>query len=157
LKSSGFKFTFKIDASLKTPGGYDPNTNTIKFRSTSDINYNSLLEELFHAYQHLIDNISEHLVSPYLGRSNIEFEAKLYIDLIALLYDGTCCLGGQSNEYLQWLFSITNDGQTAPTWNEIQPYYYYFLELFKQEKPAYNFPTNLELPPNTLFLPFRVN
>jgi hypothetical protein len=153
LNENGFKFKFKIDASMTTPGGFDPATNSIKFRSTNDINYTTLQEELFHAYQHLTINIQPLLTPPYTGRSNIEFEAKMYSDLVAVRYNQVCCLGGQTNEYTNWLLLLTANGSKFPNWQDMQQKYFYFLEIFKLEKPEYNFPTDNTLLPITLFKP----
>jgi hypothetical protein len=75
--------------------------------------------------------------------------------LIAVIYGSTCCLGGQTDEYRNWLFSISNNGSSFPTWEDMKPKYLQFLEKFKQEKPEYNFPTDNKLIPTTLFKPIE--
>ena len=118
LRASGTKLKYQINSNLNTPGSFNPFTNTIQFRSASDINYNTVLEEFFHAYQHYKVGIGKYMTSPFKGRSNIEFEAKLYHDITCLVSSpasGCTFLGGISNEYSNWLMEITEDWTRYPS------------------------------------------
>ena len=152
LKNNGFAFRFKIDPNLSTPGGYDPATNTIKFRSTADVNFDTLQEELFHAYQNLTANISGTLNPPYTGRSNVEFESKVYRDIVCVLGGGACSYwGGDTDEYASWLIEITSGWTTYPTWDKMQSKYFRFLVEFVNYNPSYNFPIDYSLAPTAIF------
>jgi hypothetical protein len=156
LNQNGFKFEFKIDNSLTTPGGFYPDKNSIKFRSTNDINYNTLQEELFHAYQHLTSNIQPLLTAPYLGRSNIEFESKVYADVVCVLNNTMGCayLGGDSDEYSSWILEITNDWNEYPSWDKMKLKYFKFLEDFVKFNPSYDYPIDYNLIPQASFKAF---
>jgi hypothetical protein len=153
LNENGFKFKFKIDASMTTPGGFDPATNSIKFRSTNDVNFDTLQEELFHAYQHLNSSTLTQLTSPYIGRSNIEFESKVYHDVICYVTGSFPCAlwGSDSDEYSTWIREITDDWTKFPTWDKMQGKYYKFLEEFVIYNPNYNFPIDYNLKPTAVF------
>ncbi len=106
-------------------------------------------EVFLHFYQDLIyDGL------PYgTGRSNIEFEVKLYHDLN---HGGDCCLAFEElgtavfTEYLIWLSEVSNDFTALPTWNEISDKYFYFMEEFTNEKPIYDYPIDYQLLPNAV-------
>lgn len=153
LHQNGFKFKFKIDGNLTTPGGFDPVTNSIKFRSTNDINFETLQEELFHAYQHLSVSILTQMTSPYLGRSNIEFESKVYHDVICYVTNSFPCAlwGNDSDEYSTWIKEITSEWTKYPTWEKMQGKYYKLLEDFVRYNPNYNFPIDYNLKPAAIF------
>jgi len=153
LHASGFSFKFKIEVGLSTAGGFDPATNTIKFRSTNDINFDTLQEELFHAYQHLNSSTLTQLTFPYLGRSNIEFESKVYRDVICYVTNSFPCAlwGSDSDEYSTWVREITGDWTKYPTWEKMQNKYNKFLEEFIKYNPNYNFPIDYNLRPTAIF------
>ena len=153
LRSSGTKLRYEINSNLNSPGGFNPNTNTIQFKSTSDINYNTVLEEFYHAYQHYKVGIGKYMNEPpYKGRSNIEFEAKLYHDITMAITqpdEGFTYFGG-FGEYSNWIFEITENWTRYPSWEQMQSEYYRFLEEFIQYNPNYNYPIDYELKPDTL-------
>lgn len=144
------KFCFKIDETMTAPGGYKSSTGDILFSSSSAIDLATFGEEFFHGYQDLFYNG----LSSSLGRSNIEFEAKLYHDLTN---GGWCCItfmdpnnAGVFAQYVEWISQASNDFTTLPSWSDLSEKYFYFLEEFIKEKPDYNYPIDYNLLPNAL-------
>ncbi len=146
IKNSGFIACFKIGTPANTPGGYDQNGNYIYFDGLSNITEGVFGEEFFHFYQDLFYG-----ELPYgLGRSNIEFEAKLYHDLT---HFGLCCKNFDNQtqaEYLLWIESLSDGFTKMPDWQQLSGKYFYFLQKFIPEKPAYNFPIDNSLLPLAL-------
>jgi hypothetical protein len=109
---------FNVDGSISTPAQYDPNTNTITFRGSSDINANAIIEEVFHAYQNTLYPGGIAQYSRYKpGNTNIEFEAKLFKDICTSLYGGVWSISiGFPNaymlEYEMWVNSVADNGFT---------------------------------------------
>ncbi|MGM0580192.1 MAG: hypothetical protein ACQETL_05905 [Bacteroidota bacterium] len=142
------KFCFKVDSSIDSPGQFNYSNSTISFKSTKNINLVTFGEEFFRGYQDLFYNGLGQYSNT--GRSNIEFEAKLYYDLT---HDGLCCenFNGETQiEYLLWLENISNGFTHIPSWSEMSDKYFYFMEKFIEEKSAYNFPIDYNLLPNAL-------
>ena len=156
---SRVKLKYRIDPNQDTPGGYDPASKTIKFKSQDYVNYYVLLEEIFHAYQDYVEGISKYAYSlDRKGRSNIEFEAKLYADVtlyrnldyvVGDLQLPVLILGSNTDEYLTWLKNVTSDHTKYPKWDDLKAEYYNRVEKFRQEKPDYNFPVDRTLQPKT--------
>lgn len=159
LLNSGYKVKITINPNLSTPGGFSPSTNTISFRSFDDINYNVVLEEYFHAFQHYRIGIGKYNNE---GNANIEFEAKLYQDIVSRRHLEQLAemglsfyyLGHSSSEYADWLIEITSNHTTYPAWSTIEDKYYDFIELFIQEKTVYASPIDYELEPTTMLYLF---
>jgi len=109
---------FIVDGSISTPAQYDPNTNTITFRNSSEINTNNIHEELFHAYQNTVYPGGTAQYSRYKpGNTNIEFEAKLFKDIYTALYGGAYNgdIGfpdSTADKYEKWVRSIAEQGFT---------------------------------------------
>lgn len=143
------KLCFKMGTVTGSPGEYHRSTGSIHFRDSDNINEEVFGEEFFHAYQDLFYN---GLPSrpPYLGRSNVEFEAKLFHDLS----HPNCCIafwdGTIREEYENWLREISDWYSRMPTWTEMQENYYYFLEKFIEIKPEYNYPIDYSRKPDAL-------
>ncbi|MEP0985440.1 hypothetical protein [Ekhidna sp.] len=162
LRNNGYSVKVNINPALSTPGGFYPSTNTISFRSLEDIDYNSVLEEYFHAFQHYRIGIGKYSFGDKKGASNIEFEAKLYndivsqanIDLLAEMGESFFFLGGSSNEYSTWINQVTSNHTKYPTWQSIKDDYYNYMQLFTQEKPIYDFPIDYDLQPTTMLYLF---
>ena len=95
--------------------------------------------------------------APYKGRSNIEFEAKLYGDISCLLNDSDQCayLGSGSSEYADWIEEITDDWSKYPTLNDIENKYLKFLNEFIEYNPEYNYPIDPNLRPKAMFEAFK--
>lgn len=163
LTKKGAKIdSIKIDPSIKEPGNYDPSTNTMAFRSTSEI-YRAFSEEFIHFFQ---QNYYDKGITPYMGkgRSNIEFEAKLIQDIfnsIAPTQSGSMSYGigtKYSKEYKDWLSAVTKNEtyipnfsdllDQSPEWGNLN--YWHFLEDFKESKPNYNYPTDSLLSPKVI-------
>jgi hypothetical protein len=95
--------------------------------------------------------------SQYLntGKSNIEFEAKLYKDLVtyAELKAGTLTGIPATSplflEYETWIKQRTSNLTKYPSQIPLDKYFY-FLEAFKQAYSEYNYPTNPNLYPDAL-------
>ena len=110
--------SFNVNSSISNPAQYNCNNNTITFRNSSNINENNILEELFHAYQNTIypgGTCQYSLGKP--GFTNIEFEAKLFTDIYAVLYGGAYSAsiglpGSIEDEYADWVRAITEQGFT---------------------------------------------
>ncbi len=105
--NSDTKACFKLGSPAKISSGYDQNSNSIYFDGIENIKKDVVVEEFFHFYQDLLyDGL------PYgTGRSNIEFEVKLYHDLN---HGGDCFLAFEEpdtavfTEYLIWLSEVSN-------------------------------------------------
>jgi hypothetical protein len=108
---------------------------------------------LFHAYQHLNSSTLTQMTSPYIGWSNIEFESKVYHDVICYLKNSTPCAlwGNDSEEYFNWIIEITNNMTMYPTWEKMQAKYYKLLEDFVIYNPNYNYPIDYNLKPSAIF------
>lgn len=111
------KITFEINPSTTIPAFYNPATNTLTFSGNSNINYENMQEELFHAYQNYQygGGTSQYTGQQTAGSANIEFEAKLYRDINCLLRSGTCPFAINSQNYKDWLYNITDFGSKYPT------------------------------------------
>ena len=156
LRRRGTKLSFKINPRQNNPGGFNPSSNTITFRSTSDIQARVLEEEVFHAYQHYQIGIGKYLQPPYKGRSNIEFEAKLYGDISCLMNGGACAfLGNSSAEYFDWVVDLTDDGKHYPDLSDLTGRYFEFMEKFVVFNSAYDYPIDYNLKPKTMFEAFK--
>jgi hypothetical protein len=158
---SPMKFNFQMDPNLPGPAGFNHTNMNISFRSIEDIKYGSLWEEFFHAYQHKFYDGLEQYSS--VGRSNIEFEAKLAHDLLGYKVfnpSGPCCLMFEfstatqedKDNYQKWIQDITQWGDILPdNFNQLESKYWVYLERFKIVKPIYNYPTDTNLLPNAMF------
>jgi hypothetical protein len=151
------KFNWYVDASINTPASYNPSTRTFKFKSQEDINLYNLSEELFHAYQntHYSGGTAQYLTT---GRPNIEFEAKVFRDLMAS--DKTMVnpwsIGTVQNveyeNYLSWIRTLTNDGNRYPhSYSEMSNQYYHYMNEFVRSYPEYNDPVIPDMDPTALF------
>jgi len=99
LTARGTRINFKMDNTIANPAMYDLTNKEITFRYISDINLNSLIEELIHAVQ----DVGFYGSTMYSMRKNCEFEAKVIRDLAAHFrsIDYGDCLGtyiGSINE-----------------------------------------------------------
>lgn len=79
------KIAFHINAKIIDEGlaGYDAKTEAISFKNTNCIEEVYLEEELIHAFQHMVlykDDI-------YAWRKNVEFEAKVFRDMVNMKED----------------------------------------------------------------------
>lgn len=159
LTSNNIKIDFGYNPNTSS-GGFNYRTGAIGFRNSDNITLATLKEELFHAYQH--DHYTGGL-GQYTGtgRSNIEFEAKFMADLIETVYgNGFCCtaFGSAANNYPQvvidynlWLSAITDGGSYTPEFSDIILDYFYWMGIFRQLNPAYNYPITTALNPTAAF------
>ena len=109
---------FNVNGSIENSAQYDCPTNTITFQSSSSINKNAILEELFHAYQKTVypDGTCQYSLNTP-GYTNIEFEAKVFKDIYTVTYGGGLSgnIGFSStffDEYRDWVLDIGNNGFT---------------------------------------------
>ncbi len=146
------KLCFKMGSSNDEEGGYQSGEGSILFNSDGSINLITFSEEFFHSYQHTYYG-SLPTQAPFFGRSNIEFEAKMYWDIVT--QPGPCCLAIRGvnapvTEYWLWLSEISNDFTSIPDWNLMQDDYYYWLEKFVEFNPDYNYPIDYNKKPDAM-------
>jgi hypothetical protein len=146
LIDKGFKINVKMNSSISTSAGYDPSTNTIQYKDNSSFdNISSTREELVHAFQ---DSYYPGGTDQYVsdgqnttGFSNIEFEAKLLIDLNTT---GCCSVFNNfpliKNMYIEWLDIIRNNGFIIDD-ND----YDHWLKEFNKYHPEYSSPLSDKL------------
>jgi len=143
-------------------GGYDPYTNILTFTNENAIT-NAFPEEFLHLYQnsYYSGGIGQYSNTGY---SNIEFESKIMQDIICVLSGGLCPKYGatQNNgsDYLTWIFEITNNASTFPTYTDLlvkypnagNKNYWDFLNDFANDssRPQYNIPIDYNLLPYAL-------
>ncbi len=144
------KVCFKIGSTNGEPGSYNHLTSTISFANSNAINASVFGEEFFHTYQDVYyGGLSQY---SNVGRSNIEFEAKLFHDLVYGEFQ--CCMVFSNSdvftEYFIWLTEVTNDFSSLPNWDDISDNYFYYLDEFKKDKPDYDYPTDYTLQPGAL-------
>ncbi|MCF0075613.1 hypothetical protein LZD49_34390 [Dyadobacter sp. CY261] len=150
LTSTATRVEWGIDPATPGLGAYSPANKTIMFPNTSAISPQTLMEELFHAYQDnfYIGGTNQYVLS---GRQNIEFEAKLFRDIFGVLEGGTgfssLTVGPQYNsQYFTWLMAITDNGTKVPSdYSVISSQYFYWMDKFVQANPGYNQPGMLTL------------
>lgn len=157
LCASSKQITFKMNRNFPHPGGFDERDFSITFRSEEDITDACLHEEMFHAYQHLIYDLSKF---KNVGRSNIEWEAHFAHDLQAQFKGGTSFTikGTQRRKYEAWLHNITDWGKKWPqNFEEIRTPYFQYLKIFVQQYKEYNYKINYNLTPSALFKIIKKN
>ncbi len=135
------------------PGGYKPKTGELLFSDNTSITSAVLKEELFHAWQNAYysGGIAQYL---NVGKVNIEFEAKLYQDIIEG-EDALCCLAFRGdhipaeikNSYYDWIESI----RFKPDRSFSDSDYTKWLNLFNQYDLEYGSTMS-----NNLILPFAL-
>lgn len=161
LSDVNARLSFVINPQMKSPGAYNRKNKQILFRESKSINYHVLVEEFFHAYQDQVIGIGSHRYDQ--AHANIEFEAKLYSDIIQMKYVDylvgeldlpLLILGSSSDNYLKWLEIATTDFTNDPNWDFMQDKYYHFLEEFTAEKTAYGSTTDHKDQPISLFSVF---
>lgn len=132
---------FRMNSTLTTNGSFDAASNTILFRNTNNITFKTLLEELFHAYQHTYYPSGIRTFSKgKSGWTNIEFEAKVFYDIYMSRNGFNSWLGtwGFPNEdikkkYRDWIKKLVDYGPTA----ELMGQYNNWLNLFNTHHPHY--------------------
>ena len=132
--------SFNILGSISEAAQYNVSNNTITFRNSSTINANNIVEELFHAYQNTIYAGGAGQYSKFKpGWTNLEFEAKLFKDLITAssgigIWSGDIGFPNQQmGEYGTWVIQIANAGFT-PT---LMEQYSTMLGYFNQYNSVY--------------------
>ena len=142
------KLCFKMGTNTGSMGEYHSSSGSIHFKNSDEIKEHVFGEEFFHAYQ----DILYQGLSSNLGRSNIEFEAKLFHDLS---HNGQCCItfsnGAIQTEYINWIIEITDLYEHMPIWGDMSEKYFYFIEKFIEIKPEYNYPIDYSQKPEAIF------
>ena len=144
LLSNNVKLDFGMYSNpteTSAPASYDPRDRSIKFKNKSSITKNNLKEELFHAWQ---DAYYSGGIWQYreTGKVNIEFEAKVFKDIIESP-DATCCWAFQeaenfpenlSTEYSLWIYGIRESTISLQDTD-----YRKWLNLFNQYNTEYSY------------------
>lgn len=161
LTSKGAKLdNITIDSSIGGDAHYDPWENILSFKYSSKIS-TAFTEEFVHFFQH---NYYSEGITPYnnAGRSNIEFEAKLIMDILCEVKGLGCAYYGRgknhANVYDIWLMDITRDGTYIPNYNDLlvrsgkwdNLNYWDFLEDFATSSISYNYPIKNNLAPSAI-------
>lgn len=99
LQSNNLKLGFSMNSSTNGVGGYNYQTGNISFMSSSSIRRDVLQEELFHGYHnhYYSGGLAAIVENNNYGRSNIEFEAKLYADILRVMNNEICCMTVQGD------------------------------------------------------------
>ena len=150
-------FNFTIDPNIphNVNAVYKPANGTMSFRSQGSIQGQYMQEELFHGYQ---DAYYPGGIQQYgdVGKSNIEFEAHLFKDLVAMMEFGNGIQGvpighPKHNDYHNWLrYELLNNFSSYPTQINLDKYFEY-LEAFRESYGApYNATPRQDLYPNAL-------
>jgi hypothetical protein len=141
----GNPVNIRINPSLGTPGEYNaksdkPNSNTIVLKETRDLDPRTVREEFFHAYQ---DRYYSGGTYQYRGdrrSSSVEFEAKVFCDILRGLEDGffsTTMTINNDNEdiylaYMKWLNDATDFFGDIPDKNHLYERYEEMLGFFHE-------------------------
>lgn len=164
LSSNLYTFSsVTYDPNMKDPGSYNPFTGELKFKGESSI-YGAFPEEFLHLFQNSYYPNGTGQYSGTIGGVNIEFEAKVMMDIICVMAGNGCPMMGATqnngNFYSDWIMAITNYGSNLPTyWDLITNYpncgnksYWDFMNDFKNDplRPQYNLPIKNDLLPNAL-------
>ncbi|MDQ6482640.1 hypothetical protein, partial [Dyadobacter sp. LHD-138] len=158
IVASGMKFNFSVNPSIPGRGAYNPINNDFIFQDNEAIVGDVFVEEIFHAYQNTVYGTTQYLGQNTPGRVNIEFEAWLMKDIAGMTAKpGTntesqtiCCRASSTPEYFNWLLDMTTQGTKWPTWEQLQPKYYYFMEQFRNTWPQYSSPIVYNLQPTAM-------
>lgn len=132
------KISFSVNSSQSFPAIYNPSNNSITFKNDSNLEYNNLQEELFHAFQNYqyAGGTSQYTGSSNVGSANIEFESKVFRDINCVMRGGTCnnALGG---EYVDWILNITNFGTSYPS-SISTTNFNLFIGIWRSQNPGYS-------------------
>ena len=132
------KISFNVNTSGAFPAIYNPSNNSINFKNNTNIEYNNLQEELFHAFQNYqySGGTSQYSGNNTAGSANIEFESKIFRDINCVMRGGTCnnALGG---EYVDWILSITNFGTSYPSSISTNNFNL-FIGIWRSQNPGYS-------------------
>lgn len=144
------------DRSSGVSGYYDVQKQTYFVNSNDNIK-NSFEEEFIHLYQNktYTGGISQYANT---GKPNIEFEARLLKDLVCIYNrEKPCpCWGSgplYSHEYENWLWTLTNHGNSLITYESIMSHqydglgYWDFMADFCRRDTVYNKPIKYDLDP----------
>jgi hypothetical protein len=127
---------------------YKPLNKTMYFKDDSQINSQNLKEELFHAFQDsYYGGTSQYQTT---GRVNIEFETKVFKDLMLIACCGAFNIGNAPEDVRQGYTDWILDCEANPS-NISDTDYQYWLGLFNQYTPQYSSPLSPNLSsPNAL-------
>lgn len=146
-----------VNSQSSVPAGYNPSTNTIMFKTITDMAENRVIEELLHAGQNRIypGGIEQYL---FKGLPNIEFEVRFFRDLVDCV-NGDYFGAAESpyNElYGAWVYELC-DGEGSrsvfPSMERVLEVkmdgrgYYDMVKGFKKYYPSYAAPIDPSLRP----------
>jgi len=165
LSRNNYKLTdIKINSSISGSGRYNPDTDVMEFKSNALIS-NGFNEEFIHFFQnkYYSNGIKEYAKGK--GTPNIEFEAKLLVDILCALKGDAACQqfgAGEGTKYVEqytlWLAGITDDYQRMPSYDDLLKRdsswgnlnYWDFMQNFAESSPSYNYPVDQSLEPSVL-------
>ncbi len=152
LINNGHQFDFSINNSINSQAFYNATDNTITLRDPSQLTSNSLMEELYHAYQNFTYPGGTAQYAGKSGNANIEYEFKVLNDMISSIYGGTTLGNTATNmdNYKKWIGSLTNYTSVPNSFNQTQySFYFIYMNEFYQNDP--NHIINYNLYPTTIF------
>lgn len=163
LVENGYKLdTIYIDSEMEDGyAGYSSRTNVMVFKDNSNI-LESFLEEFIHFFQ---NKYYPEGINKYAGKkgfSNIEFEAKLIINILYRIHGVASMTYGDGNQYgyiyEEWILGITKEYtyfpnfldllEQDPKWGNLN--YWHFIDDFVNSNPYYSYPIDDTLPPRAL-------
>ncbi|MDD4591110.1 MAG: hypothetical protein PHG06_11890 [Parabacteroides sp.] len=149
LVSENVKLDFGMLPNAVNPANYNPYNKSIKFRDYNSITTESIKEELFHAWQdaYYPGGIAQYgkdaQGNKLPGYVNVEFEAKVFKDLIMTFGGYSAFLKYDTpeeieiyEEYRDWIESVKDD----PSILQNESVYHYWLDLFNEHNPLYSSP-----------------
>lgn len=130
-------YTFAIDPSIKG-AGYNPQSKNFVFKDADEINPQRLTEEIIHAAQDLLyPNGTYQYIN--LGNPNIEFEAKILVEISTYAKLG-CCINAQlyfqNEDYLNFLNNIRSWAQNGMV--DLNQYNYWLNKWFNTANNEYH-------------------
>lgn len=159
------RFEWKMDPTISPDANYDPVARRLVLKDQSSLNTLTIAEELFHVYQDLAypNGADNYTIN---GRINIEFEAKVWRDLMILSMSGptgtgpSCCStvnNAQELNYLNWLISISDNGTKGPSnyAGILASQWYYYMGEFDNSWPSYPGNIDANLNPQAIFTLFN--
>lgn len=160
IKERGYKFNnIRIDNTIPTgSGGYNPFTGDLLFYSSDEITKEFLSEEFVHLYQTSVYSWGPMQQYASNAPGNIEFEAKLILDILCWMRGIGCGYVGEGKNhgasYEGWISTITHDGTYFPTWGEVVilntedglNYWDFLLDFVQKPGTYHNLPIDFTYP-----------
>ena len=138
MVSYGVQLNFMSNSAQLPAARYLPSTKTVSFRGAGNIEYGTVGEELYHAYQ---DAYYSGLPTSHAnGSIDIEFEAKVFNFLSCKTVVRGCYAPFSNEDINQWLLEVSVYGDIIPSWDMLlardkkwgNKNYWDFLQEFAQ-------------------------